>query len=274
LLPRRADSVRVGGLIIDQGCYSQTLLVRGGFAPTRITFAFPLSEREPGILNGIQLFAHDLVVFPEGAEIDCVLPADTDWCTVQLERDTLLAAKIDAESIARFSVVSPRAGQHARLVRLMRAAADGLVPPQEQHTFNDALLEELYQALDPQRDQCRRPSFCDRADLLRRFERLADAQYAERHSIAELAQTLGVGRRTLEEAFRDYVGLSPARYVAVLRLNAMRRELLHASADNPRVAELASRYGVVHLGRFANDYRQMFGELPSQTLRRAPCRAP
>jgi len=203
-----------------------------------------------------------------------VLPAATEWCSVQFERDTLLAAGIPTENIARMSVVSPQAGQHSRLVRLMRSAVDGHVGPHEQHAFRDILLEELYQALDQRGRQDRRPNFYHCADVLRRFERLVDEQGAKKHSILELAQTLGVGRRTLEQMFHDYVGLSPARYVAVLHLNAMRRELLHASEDNLRVAELAKRYGIVHLGRFAGDYRQMFGELPSQTLRRASCPAP
>ncbi len=212
--------------------------------------------------------AHDLVVFPEGGELDYLLPAATEWCAVQLDRDALLAVGIPAETIGRMSVVSPRAGQHARLAQLMRSAVDGLVSTQEQQTFRGALMEELYQALDPQRDQHRHPSFQDRADLLRRFERLVDEQGPERRSIAELAQALGVGRRTLELTLHDYLGLSPARYAAVLRLNAMRRELLRASADTLRVADLAQRYGIVHLGRFAGEYRTMFGELPSQTLHR------
>jgi AraC family ethanolamine operon transcriptional activator len=271
----RGELVRaeVGGLLVDRGYYSQTLLARGSFSSTRITIGFLLSDREPGYINGIRSRAHDLIVFPETEELDYVLPAATEWCTVQIERDELLSTGIPEDSLGRMSVVSPRAGQHARLARFMRTTVDGRVHAQEQHAFRDALLEELYQAIDPQLNQCRRANFCERADLLRRFERLVDAQEAQRHSIAELARALGVGRRTLEEAFRDYVGLSPARYVAVLRLNAMRRELLNASEDNLRVADLAARYGVVHLGRFAGDYRQMFGELPSQTLRRAPCEA-
>jgi AraC-like DNA-binding protein len=55
----------------------------------------------------------------------------------------------------------------------------------------------------------------------------------------------------------------------VLRLNAMRRELLGATEETLRVADLAQRHGIAHLGRFAGEYRRMFGELPSQTLRRA-----
>ena len=264
----------VGGLTIDRGCYSQTLLARGGFSPTRITIGFLLSDREPGYINGIRSRANDLVVFPEGEELDYVLPAATEWGTMQFERDALLAAGIPEECLRRMSVISPQAGQHNRLVRLMRSAVDGNVSPQEQHVFRDAVLEDLCQALDPQPKQCRGANFHDRTNLVRRFERLVAEEGAEKRAIPELAQALGIARRTLEQVFRDYVGLPPARYVAMLRLNAMRRELLQASEDNLRVAELAARYGVVHLGRFAGDYRQMFGELPSQTLRRAPCQAP
>ena len=54
----------------------------------------------------------------------------------------------------------------------------------------------------------------------------------------ELVRALGVACRTLELAFRDYIGLSPARYLAVLRLNAVHRELLNACEDNQRVADL------------------------------------
>ena len=268
--PFEGELVRaeVGGLTIDRGSYSQTLLVRGGFASTRVTIGFLLSDREPGCINGIRSRAHDLVVFPEGGELDYVLPAATEWCAVQLDRDALLAAGIPEESIGRMSVVSPRAGQHARLAQLMRAAVEGLVGSQEQRRFRDALIEELHQSLDPRRNQSRNPNFYERADLLRRFERLVDEQGPERCSIAELARSLGVARRTLELAFHDYLGLSPARYIAVLRLNAMRRELLRASADNLRVADLAERYGIAHLGRFAGEFRKMFGEHPRDTLQR------
>jgi len=83
-----------------------------------------------------------------------------------------------------------------------------------------------------------------------------------------MALALGVARRTLEHTFHDSIGLSPARYLTVLRLSAIRREFLHASDDSLFVADLVERYGIVHLGRFAVSYREMFGEMPSQTLRR------
>jgi AraC-like DNA-binding protein len=35
------------------------------------------------------------------------------------------------------------------------------------------------------------------------------------------------------------------------------------------IKEIAIEHGFVELGRFAGEYRRLFGELPSQTLRRA-----
>ena len=42
-------------------------------------------------------------------------------------------------------------------------------------------------------------------------------------------------------------------------------------SENPgaaTVAEVARQYGVRHLGRFAANYRALYGELPSTTFRR------
>jgi AraC family ethanolamine operon transcriptional activator len=57
-----------------------------------------------------------------------------------------------------------------------------------------------------------------------------------------------------------------------LRLNAARRELT-SGAPGSTVTGAAMRSGHLHLGRFAIEYREQFGESPSATLRRARPRA-
>jgi transcriptional regulator GlxA family with amidase domain len=58
-------------------------------------------------------------------------------------------------------------------------------------------------------------------------------------------------------------------YLRPLRLHRVRGELTDASQiRSPTVVTaVASRWGFVHLGRFGQQYRQLFGEAPSQTLR-------
>ncbi|BBZ26309.1 AraC family transcriptional regulator [Mycolicibacterium madagascariense] len=84
-----------------------------------------------------------------------------------------------------------------------------------------------------------------------------------------LARELGVSSRALQKAFAKSGESPPMAYLRHLRLHRVRGELVDASRAGTSVAvtAAASRWGFVHLGRFAQQYRQAFGESPSQTLR-------
>lgn len=84
------------------------------------------------------------------------------------------------------------------------------------------------------------------------------------HTVATLCQALGVSRRTLQTAFQRVTGMAPAAFLRTLRLAGARRSLRAARS----VAEAATQWGFWHLSLFAQDYRTMYGELPSQTWRR------
>jgi transcriptional regulator GlxA family with amidase domain len=57
-------------------------------------------------------------------------------------------------------------------------------------------------------------------------------------------------------------------YLRRLRLDHVRAELLKADPRLVSVTEVATRWGFLHQSRFAQQYRQRFGELPSATLHR------
>lgn len=86
-------------------------------------------------------------------------------------------------------------------------------------------------------------------------------------TIADISLTAGVAGRTLFKHFRDTRGVSPMQYLRNLRFEKARQELLDAKGGMS-VTEIATRWGFGHLGRFAVEYRQRFGESPSETLRR------
>ena len=77
---------------------------------------------------------------------------------------------------------------------------------------------------------------------------------------------LGVSRRTAQYAFQDTLNLNPIAYLRAVRLNHVRRELRLGDS----VTTAATKWGFWHLSSFAQDYRAMFGELPSATAKRAP----
>jgi len=85
-------------------------------------------------------------------------------------------------------------------------------------------------------------------------------------TVSELQAYSGVCWRTLDRAFKDRFGIGPKQYIAAVRLAAVRKKLRSAS-PHQTVTDIASEWGFNHMGRFSSNYRRMFGELPSRTLR-------
>jgi AraC family ethanolamine operon transcriptional activator len=83
-------------------------------------------------------------------------------------------------------------------------------------------------------------------------------------TINELCEVVGTTERTLHLGFKERFGMSPGNYMRLMRLNGVFQELRTTKSKN-RVTEVAIDWGFNHLGRFANQYMKMFGELPSET---------
>jgi AraC-like DNA-binding protein len=80
----------------------------------------------------------------------------------------------------------------------------------------------------------------------------------------DLAVHAGMSPRALQAGFHEIVGMSPTAYLRGVRLERARDDLLAGAM----VTDVAVRWGFFHLGRFAQHFRQRFGELPSDTSRR------
>jgi transcriptional regulator GlxA family with amidase domain len=104
-------------------------------------------------------------------------------------------------------------------------------------------------------------------DIVAQAEAIAAANAEEPLSIPAICRALSISQRTLRKAFRSVHGQSPSRGLRVLRLNRARQALLSVDAETARVTEIAICFGFVELGRFSVEYRKLFGESPSQTLR-------
>jgi AraC-like DNA-binding protein len=83
----------------------------------------------------------------------------------------------------------------------------------------------------------------------------------------ELARVGCMSVRTLHASFQQTFGESPMSYLRRIRLDHVRAELLRSDPSRVRVIDVAMRWGFFHQSRFAQQYRDHFGELPSQTLR-------
>jgi AraC-like DNA-binding protein len=113
------------------------------------------------------------------------------------------------------------------------------------------------------------PPMASRAKISRAVELIEDAPHGD-ISVEAVAEQVGLSLRALQEGFRRDTGLSPRAYLKRVRLQRIRAALLGADpSDGTTVTDLALAHGFGHLGRFAVEYREAFGESPSVSLGRS-----
>jgi len=92
----------------------------------------------------------------------------------------------------------------------------------------------------------------------------------DRVYVTDLCRAAAVSERALEYAFKEVMGLTPVAYLTRLRLHRVRQALLAATHGQATVSAVALDWGFWHFGEFSRAYKDCFGELPSDTLRRSP----
>lgn len=172
-----------------------------------------------------------------------------------------------------FNAVFNLTDQRGRVLsRLISAVAHDLVfPAQESHLasvlMNEALLRLVFERAGFLGDTASR--WHTRQALPRHVRHALDFMTANVDKpilIRDVAAACGVTARSLEHGFRHTMDTTPLAYLRRIRLDAARKELRGTGVRS--VSEVARRWGFVDLSRFSARYRQAFGELPSQTLRR------
>jgi AraC family ethanolamine operon transcriptional activator len=105
--------------------------------------------------------------------------------------------------------------------------------------------------------------------LLEKAAEMVDTLSDDPVGLADLCVAAQVPERTLINTFKRELGITPKAYIKGHRLFRVHRELWRADPSATRVSDVANAWGFWHMGQFAADYRKLFGELPSETLKRS-----
>jgi AraC-like DNA-binding protein len=103
---------------------------------------------------------------------------------------------------------------------------------------------------------------------VRIVEEFIEANWDRPIDVPAMARVAKVSARSLFRQFKQDRGYSPADFAKQVRLNRA-REMLEQPAQDSSVTQVALRCGFQNPGHFARDFRLAFGELPSETLRKA-----
>lgn len=168
---------------------------------------------------------------------DLTTPAGRSWLSVV----RLLLSELDTEhSLGRESTAHREQLERLVISSLLRA---------QPHDFFDALAQQGPPA---------------RSRTVKRVVDAIDQAPEKPWALSDLAELAGVSGRRLQQGFREQMGMSPMVYLRVVRLERVHQDLVDGTGS---VTDVAFRWGFTHLGRFAEGYRERFGQAPSETLR-------
>ncbi|WP_418648011.1 helix-turn-helix domain-containing protein [Thauera butanivorans] len=252
--------------------------------PGSRTVAVPTVIEGTGWFGGETYSADTMLTLGSSDELDFRTPRRLEIvaCTADTTALNTYALQVEhrdleAELSGRTTVpASPQqmADLGALLTTMMaslRATPDLLRHPQMRTAMEQALFATLLNTLPPAAaSPSLAPSCRTRQFIVARAREYMETHIDEPITVADLCVKLGVSRRTLQYSFQDVLDLNPVKFLRAIRLNAVRRALKQAGGnERATVADIAARWGFWHLSHFSADYKAMFGELPSETLRRS-----
>lgn len=154
------------------------------------------------------------------------------------------------------------------LIDLTTDPAGPLAQPIVARPLADALVSGLLCVADhPFRELVHARPPVPRPSTIQAALDLIEAEPDRAWTVPEIAELVGLSVRGLQHGFTRHVGRSPSAQLRHVRLSRAHDDLRAADPARVTVAAVATRWGFVHLGRFAAEYRRRYDRSPSEDLR-------
>lgn len=272
-------------LVFDSAQFNfskSTSMVRclGEKDPSYQTFSWALATEGPRLTaHGIQVCPDTVFGFDMSREIDIVIPPGLTFCDFRLKQSVL----------ADYLQIMERSDLNAKFLATNFLYAPIALPPvrsylqQLQHLverrpqflklshLETLVLEDFVPLLIdaiPVASPAFQPPLFHHAKLVKQAEDYLMTRLDQPLTLKDLCKALNISRSPLFYGFQEMFGVGPMAYLKVQRLQAVRRRLKAADPETDSVMAIAEQFGFWSAGHFARDYKQMFGELPSETFKR------
>lgn len=265
-------------LYVEEG---NSLVHQCGHArPGTLIFGIPLDMKAGGAFNG-RLWQGGIHAFCGELALDALVPPMT-LLVIEVDRQALVdyawtARRIRADQWlqqGKWLHVEDRircrdvAARCAAILRICEANPAALASSVSSGFIQEAVFEVLVSLIEEHPEPAR-PTLGEfsRMQVMRRARDYIVEHIDEPVQICEVCKAVGVSRRMLQQSFQENVNVNPVAYLRLLRLNGARRDLQRSLDASLQVKDVAARWGFWHLSRFSDEYRQMYNERPSDTLR-------
>ncbi|XOZ34445.1 helix-turn-helix domain-containing protein [Halomonadaceae bacterium KBTZ08] len=271
----RLDELALPQVQVFKEHTSQALRQQCTVWPSGLWLGIPaLQGEECSRINGLAIDSNDIFCRPGGCDFELVTPVGFDIFGIVIDQQALnrtaaiQGIKLGDTPEQEYPRLAVPATTLATVRTLLEQILDHRSPPispqLQQEMVILALLELLHERTPNQRAV---PSYRHRKFVVNRVKEYINAHNDAPITMTDLCELTNVSRRTLQYSFESIVGISPMQFLRLTRLNRVRRALLFEPGAS--VAETAAYWGFWHGGQFAKDYKQLFGETPSETREKA-----
>jgi AraC-like DNA-binding protein len=240
----------------------------------------PLGDRPAPVWDGVEMRFGEMITFGPGRRVHARSDGPCQWAAIRLPVEdfvqyggALRGATPIVPAVAQWR--PPRAALrqlrhfYQAAIRTAEARSEVLADREAAHGLEQQMIHALVDSLSAEPVYRETAAASRRRGVLARFEDLLEAEPFLK--ISEIGAALGVSQRMLRECSKKNLGTSPSRYRHLRRMQRVHRALRRENPDTATVSEVARRYGFRNLGSFAANYRALYGELPSATLRGHRC---
>jgi AraC family ethanolamine operon transcriptional activator len=252
--------------------------VRGG-----LTVFLPIYESEGTsgneqrlLGNGHRLESGSVLIMEPGADFCITATGVHRWSSIFVPHDLLTSSDIPGtkNGTSHRVLLPSEAGEHLKSIidllgAILRDKPDALASTRALQSAKSKVSEAIGKALshNDANTPSGRPSL-PRALIVQRVLSAIEKHCDEHLSVYRLSNMVGVSERTLRTAFEEYFGVGPTKYLKIRTLHEARKLLRAADPFATSVTDIAVGLGIWEFGRFSHDYKMLFGELPSATLRK------
>jgi AraC-like DNA-binding protein len=257
-------------------------VVRSVNMPGRAFIGFSSGSESSIIRNGKEQQPSDIVRYTGGQTSFLRSSGPSSWASMSLPIEDLTAvgstmAGHDLAPGKGPPALTPSPSAMAKLQQLHRTAGhlaehapEVLANAGAARGLEQDLIQAMVACLTPIGMRADKSANRRHEAIMKRFWTSIECHPDRAIHLPELCSAIGVSDRTLHACCKEYLGVSPVRYLWLRRMHLARRALTMADAATTTVTDIATAHGFWELGRFSVQYRVLFGERPSVMLARAP----
>ncbi|MGK7881774.1 MAG: helix-turn-helix domain-containing protein [Crocosphaera sp.] len=272
--------LQLSGIHLQLGRVGSGNIVEGVSRADGYLFYLPMTKKIEYLANGNEIDVNSMAIFEPECDFYMATTVEHDWSSAFIPTDLLPPPDKVSEPLfnrekSRFRVSQPNQTLLNRFRAFManidfastqcsdfRSTPAARLASEE---LKQILFSLLYPVATVKPNLEGRPKIT-REKIITRCRNFIEEYKSQPVTVKELAAVCQVSERTLRTTFKEYFGIGPARYLKLRQLYQVHRALRVTGDKKVLISDVMAEYGVWEFGRFAGEYRRLFGEMPSQTL--------